>query len=69
MSDNNKCTQVDAILELASVLASRLESPNEMDSNYETANVVDGLFAISRSIGAVAKALNRIADAQEKAGK
>lgn len=35
-----------------------LVSPNESDSNFEPANVVDGLFAIAR-------ALDRVADAIE----
>jgi hypothetical protein len=41
---------------LAKALLETLISPNEADSNLEPANVVDGLFAIARS-------LNRIADA------
>lgn len=41
-------------------LADCFTSPNETDSNGETANVVDGLFAIARAIG-------RLADVIEKA--
>lgn len=37
-----------------------LESPNEADRNYEPANVVDGLFAIARSLGRVADAIHRL---------
>jgi hypothetical protein len=40
----------DALLHL-------LQSPNEMDRNGETANVVDGLFAIARGLHDVADAL------------
>jgi hypothetical protein len=42
-------------LELARVLNHLLTTPNEIDSNGETPNIVDSLFAI-------AKALDRIAD-------
>lgn len=34
-----------------------LTSPNEADSNGETANVVDGLFAIARAIRDLAAAI------------
>jgi len=33
-------------------------SPNEVDRNFEAANIVDGLFAISRSIRCLAEVLN-----------
>jgi hypothetical protein len=33
------------------------ESPNEMDQNGETANVVDGLFAIARALDNVARSI------------
>lgn len=36
-------------------------SPNEMDSNGETANTVDGLFAIARSIRRLAIAVENLA--------
>ena len=36
-------------------------SPNEEDRNSEPANVVDGLFAIARSLSAVAESLDRVA--------
>lgn len=45
---------------LADAVISVLESPNELDRNGETANVVDGLFAIARAI-------NRLAEAYENA--
>jgi len=37
-----------------------LSTPNESDSNGESANVVDGLFAIARGLDAVAVALTRL---------
>jgi hypothetical protein len=40
--------------EVAAALLHVLKSPNEADSNGETANVVDGLFAIARSISSIA---------------
>lgn len=36
------------------------ESPNELDRNLEPANVVDGLFAIARSIHHVARAIEGV---------
>jgi hypothetical protein len=46
---------------IADALKSTLETwnPDQLISNYENANVVDGLFAIARSI-------RRLADAVEK---
>jgi hypothetical protein len=35
---------------VADTLWGTLSSPNEADSNFEAANVVDGLFAIARAI-------------------
>jgi hypothetical protein len=32
-------------------------SPNEMDSNMEAANIVDGLFAIARALHRIGKCL------------
>ena len=40
-------------------------SPNENDRNLEAANVVDGLFAIARSINAVAEALGFLGSAKQ----
>ena len=42
---------------VAHALRSTLISPNESDINYEAANVVDGLFAVSRSVRGVALAI------------
>ena len=42
---------------MAQAIRATLESPNESDSNFENANVVDGLFAISRSIRHLAAAI------------
>jgi hypothetical protein len=47
----------------AKALRDTLISPNELDSNLEAANVVDGLFAIARSLGRLAAAADRHADA------
>jgi hypothetical protein len=44
------------------------ESPNELDSNGEPANVVDGLFAIARSLDRIADALHNRNDI-ERAGE
>jgi hypothetical protein len=38
-----------------------LVSPNECDSNWENANVVDGLFAIARAIRSLADAIRESA--------
>jgi hypothetical protein len=46
---------------LSSALLATLISPNESDQNFEAANVVDGLFAISRSLDRIAAALERLA--------
>jgi hypothetical protein len=48
MTNNNK---------IASALHETLISPNELDSNLEAANVVDGLFAIARAIHHLAEAV------------
>ena len=37
-------------------IADNLYSPNECDSNWEAANIVDGLFAVARAIRFLAKA-------------
>lgn len=42
-------------------LYNTLTSPNESDRNFEAANVVDGLFAIARSIRSLADAVDRSA--------
>jgi hypothetical protein len=42
---------------VATALTATLISPNECDSNFEAANVVDGLFAIARALHDVAGAI------------
>jgi len=44
-------------VDAAEALREALISPNECDANLEPANVVDGLFAIARSLTAVAEAI------------
>jgi hypothetical protein len=44
---------------LADVIFDVLRSPNEADSNFEPANVVDGLYFIGRAIHRLADAVNR----------
>lgn len=41
---------------VAEAIERTLVSPNELDSNYEAANVVDGLYAIARAIHHLARA-------------
>jgi hypothetical protein len=48
--------------EVAKALRVSLNSPNERDSNGESANVVDGLFAIARAIHRLAEAYENRAD-------
>lgn len=43
--------------EIAEAIDRNFMSPNESDSNFESANVVDGLFAIARSILELAEAV------------
>jgi len=50
-------TNEQAISAIRHALENCFVSPNETDSNLENANVVDGLFAISRSIYALTEAL------------
>lgn len=47
---------------VADTLWNTLRSPNEVDSNLEAANVVDGLFAVARAI-------SRLADVVEEKGR
>lgn len=37
--------------EIAGALRDMLQSPNEVDSNFEVANIVDALFFVGRRIG------------------
>jgi hypothetical protein len=43
--------------ETAQAIWGTLKSPNEWDSNYEPANVVDGLYFIGRAVHALANAV------------
>ena len=47
----------ESLAAIAKAIWGTLESPSEMDRNLESANVVDGLFAIARSIGDLADAI------------
>jgi hypothetical protein len=47
----------DRIADALERIAQHTYSPNELDSNMEAANVVDGLFAIARAIRLLAKAI------------
>lgn len=44
---------------VAEAIRLTLESPNESDSNFEPANVVDGLYVIARAITRLARAVER----------
>ncbi len=46
--------------QVAEAILETLVSPNESDSNFESANVVDGLFAIAHALNKVAQALERL---------
>lgn len=54
------------VSELCEAIRNSFQSPNEMDRNGETANVVDGLFFIGRGLMEITQALERIATAMEK---
>ena len=56
---DDRLTAEECIADAVQDIASRLCSPNEQDSNGETANVVDGLFAIARAIERLAKAIEK----------
>ena len=43
--------------DLRAALSDVFVSPNEMDSNMEAANIVDGLFAIARALNRIGKCL------------
>ena len=57
---NKTGNEVNQMNEIADALTNTLSTPNEMDSNFETANVTDALFAIARAIERNAKALERL---------
>jgi hypothetical protein len=42
---------------IAEAIQATLISPNESDSNWEPANVVDGLYAIARALWGLAEAV------------
>jgi len=48
----------DMTMLIANQLAACFISPNEVDSNFEPANIVDGLFAISRSIDKLTRVIS-----------
>ena len=51
---------------IASAILNTLVSPNECDSNFENANVVDGLFAIARALRGVAEAIQSLAESKKE---
>lgn len=51
---------------IASAIRETLVSPNESDRNFETANVVDGLFVIARALDNIARAIRDAAASQVK---
>lgn len=54
MSTSNQDTQI------AKAIGAAFFSPNEMDSNMESANVVDGLYALMRAMRFLAEALGTV---------
>lgn len=56
-NDDETINAVDALLRLGRTITRNFTSPNEMDSNFEPANVVDALIAIARAIEHVAIAI------------
>jgi hypothetical protein len=58
-----KPTGVDRIAE---ALRATLISPNESDSNGEAANMVDGLYAVARSIYDLADAVRELGRADRR---
>lgn len=46
--------------DIAKALHATLITPNEPDRNLEPANMVDGLFAISRAIEKLSRAVDRL---------
>lgn len=49
--------------QVASAIWGTLESPNCSDSNFEAANVVDGLYSIAKALHHVAKAIEKLGNA------
>lgn len=54
--------------EIAKALVEVFTSPNEVDSNLETANIVDGLFAIARALQGLTKAVYKLGLADAATG-
>ena len=54
------CVVTQQRTDIGNAIRSTLVSPNESDSNGESANVVDGLFAIARAIENLATAVTRV---------
>ncbi len=53
--------------EIATAIMDTLQSVNEMDSNFESANIVDALFAISRQMQRMTDRLG-VGDANTRMG-
>lgn len=53
---------------LARAIEFALTSPNEMDSNMETANIVDGVYRLARAIEHLAKAVDTVGTAYSMTG-
>jgi hypothetical protein len=51
---------------IAQAIGQNFTSPNELDRNLESANVVDGLFAIARSLAYIGEMLERLRPAEVK---
>lgn len=54
--------------QLTEAIRATLISPNETDSNLEPANVVDGLYAIARALNRIAEAIENGPDCSPFAG-
>lgn len=54
--------------QVAAALLAVFQTPNELDSNGEAANVVDGLYRIARSLVQVASAIEDLAGAVKETG-
>jgi len=57
---------VEAIVE---ALYENLTSPNETNKNFESANVVEGLYTVARAVWALTKAVERLAPKGEEADR
>lgn len=64
--DVNGLVLLQALTErLEDTLGSVFISPNELDRNWESANMVDGLFAIARALEHVAAAIEKHGEREE----